>query len=180
MDGMVTGLFCIFALVALSSAIGMVISRSGVNAALMMMVSFCSTAALFVLLEAYFLAALQVLVYAGAIVVLFLFIVMLLDAREAKQESRALAVFMSFFSIALLFSGVIALFFGIRHTLDPMPLLGPAPAQGLTLEAFSTAPKQLGQLLFSKYVLPFECAGFLLLSAMVGVIHLKHRQEEAL
>ena len=75
-------LFYIFAAITLVSALIMVLSPNAVNGAMCMIVSFVGTAALFVLLEAYFLAALQILVYAGAVMVLFLFIIMLLDVDK--------------------------------------------------------------------------------------------------
>ena len=79
---MIDFLFYLFAAITLLSALFMVLSPNAVNGAMCMIVSFVSTAALFVLLEAYFLAILQVLVYAGAVMVLFLFIIMLLNAES--------------------------------------------------------------------------------------------------
>ena len=80
-------LFYFFAVLAIVCALLVVFSRNAVNAAMFLIVTFLSMAALFVLLGAYFLAVLQVLVYAGAVVVLFLFIVMLLDVKGGKRHS---------------------------------------------------------------------------------------------
>lgn len=168
-------LFLLFGALAVVSGLAMVLSRDGVNAAMLMMVSFASTAALFVLLEAYFLAALQLLVYAGAIVVLFLFIIMLLNVKEGRiPAQKPWGLFVSFFSAALLLSGVAWLFMYFQHSGAVIGVEGPAPAES-TVQAFSTAPKHFGYLLFSKYLLPMQCAGFLLLTAMVGVIHLRQK-----
>lgn len=175
---MLMGLFIVLAGVALLGGLGMVLSRRGVDAAMLMMLSFGSTAGLFVLLEAYVLAALQLLVYAGAIVVLFLFIIMLLDAKEAAGGSKTVWKRAgSLFCGAILLCGSAWIFMQFQKTAQP-PSLAEAPALAATAQGFSTAPKAFGFFLLTKYLLPMQCAGFLLLTAVVGVIHL--RQPKAL
>ena len=138
-----------------------------------MIVSFLGTAALFVLLEAYFLAIMQVLIYAGAVMVLFLFIIMLLDVEkeggiiEYKHKLTTGASIIGFALFAIL---ICSLFSG-EHL--PEPKLLPVPenptefGQGVPL---TTSSKSFGYILFTKYMLPFQVTGFLLLSAMIGVI----------
>lgn len=162
---MVDFLFYAFAFLTLLSALGMVAARNPVNGAMFMILSFVGTAALFVLLEAYFLAAVQVLVYAGAVVVLFLFIIMLLDASKTEKLRPSTATLAaSLIGLGLLAAGVVALF-----TVDGgLPAADPGAAVATTISAF-------GRLLFTKYQLPFQLAGFLLLVAMLGVIHISRR-----
>ena len=80
--------FYIFATITLGAAVLTVTNRNAVNSAMFLIATFLGMAALFVLLEAYFLAVIQVLVYAGAVVVLFLFIIMLLDIQGARDSTR--------------------------------------------------------------------------------------------
>jgi NADH-quinone oxidoreductase subunit J len=158
-------LFYLFAGLTLLAGVGMVASRNPVNGALFMILAFVGTAALFVLLEAFFLAAVQVLVYAGAVVVLFLFILMLLDAEQAgRLRPSTPTLVASLIGLGLLAAGVLALF-----TVEGgLPVAEPGEATATTIAAF-------GRLLFTKYMLPFQLAGFLLLVAMLGVIHISRR-----
>jgi NADH-quinone oxidoreductase subunit J len=176
-------LFYFFATLTLVSALVMVASRSVVNAAVAMIVCFVTTAALFVMLEAYFLAALQVLVYAGAVMVLFLFIIMLIDTdrMEAVWKGRlttAAAVIGA--ALVLTFTGVLLL---QTDALPAVELLEAVriPEGTESGFAFSTAAKSFGYSLYTKYLLPFQVAGFLLLMAMLGVIVIskKSAQEKA-
>ena len=159
----------------------MIFSRHPVSAAMFMIVSMVSVAGFFVLLEAFFLAILQVLVYAGAVMVLFLFIIMLLDVGpEAGKTSRV--------KIISGLAGVLC--FGILMVLcliavvDASPVCAscsswPALSENSLVNGqsllFSTSVKSFGFGLFSKYMLPIQVAGFLLLAAMVGVIILSKR-----
>src|SRR5688572_4689139 len=123
------------------SSIGVVRSRSAIYAVLWLVAAMCFTAVLFVLLGAYLVAAVQVLVYAGAILVLFLFIVMLMDL---KQPEKPPAVPAAVFAAA---SGLA--FLGLTLTVVKTLQIPAAPAQEGTAES-------VGRLLFSQYVLPFE------------------------
>lgn len=156
-------LFIIFAVLTLVSALLTASSRNPVNAAMSMIVSFVGMAALMVLLETYFLAILQVLVYAGAIVVLFLFIIMLIDAEKAPKPGlvRLAAAVIAF---ALTTAGVFSLFFGS----------GVSAATELP-EATMNTVQIFGVELFTHYMLPFQVAGFMLLIAMLGVIVLSKK-----
>lgn len=139
-------------------------SRSPVNSAMFLVLTIVSLAGLFVLLHAFFLAAVQILVYAGAVMVLFLFVIMLLNLKE--EERRSLK------KVALVGGGVtvVALAVMVRTAITQSPL-GVAAAP--TIEG-KTQP--LGELLFTKYLLPFEILSVLLLVAMVGVVLLSKKE----
>ncbi len=151
----------------------MVILPNAVNGAMCMIVSFLGTAALFVLLEAYFLAIIQVLVYAGAVMVLFLFIIMLLDVDKEGgiiEYKHKLTIGASILGCSLFVGLVYSLFSG-GHLPEPELLaVSENPTELANGIPFTTSSKSVGYSLFTKYMLPFQVTGFLLLSAMIGVI----------
>ena len=162
----------------------MVCSKHPVSAAMFMIISLVGVAALFVLLEAFFLAVLQILVYAGAVMVLFLFIIMLLDVGpEGGKASRMKLIsgLAAAFSISLL----IVIFLIIVKDyglLNGSVSWSSRPestelTQGENL-VFTTAVKNFGYGLLTKYMLPLQISGFLLLAAMVGVIVLSKKDEK--
>ena len=166
-------LFYFFATLSVGGGVLMVASRHPVSAAMFMIISLVSVAALFVLLEAFFLAILQVLVYGGAVMVLFLFIIMLLDVGpEGGKVSRIkmLSGLAGCLSVGILiilllqFSGI-----GEASLENWQPIQDTEEVVGDSL-IFSTSLKNFGYGLFTKYMLPIQVAGFLLLAAMVGVI----------
>jgi NADH-quinone oxidoreductase subunit J len=175
-------LFYIFSAVILISALVMVLSSNAVNGAMAMIVSFVGTAVLFVLLEAYFLAIIQVLVYAGAVMVLFLFIIMLLDegSTEKGYLKDKMTLGASIVGFALIVVLVCSAFVGGNHLPEPslLPVLENPTGEGLGMP-FTTSSKSFGYSLFTKYMLPFQVAGFLLLAAMIGVIVVSKKHEEA-
>jgi len=157
------GLFWVFAATALIFGVMVLFSRNPVNSAMFLVLTIGSLAGLFVLLHAFFLAAIQVLVYAGAVMVLFLFVVMLLDLKaEERRKVKVVAAIAGFASV-----GVFLLIF-----LKSLGQSGLATAGPPTLEG-GTVP--LGKLLFTQYLLPFEIVSVLLLVAMVGVILLSKK-----
>jgi len=160
-------LFHFFAALTLVPAFFVATSRKPVNAAMNMMLSFVGLSAMFVLLETYFLAVLQVLVYAGAIVVLFLFIVMLIDAGKSPQPNiiRFLASLAAF--ALLVFGGYTLVFSG-----------GAGPFAEISTESPANMAQNFGTLLFTRYLLPFQITGFMLLIAMIGVIVVSKGPEE--
>lgn len=158
--------FYIFSAIALVSAFAVVFSPNAVNAAMSLIVTFVSMAALFVLLESYFLAVVQVLVYAGAVVVLFLFIIMLLDVKEsAKRQLKILSVAAGLIGFAILWIGIFAIVGSESLT---------AGSDAVT-ETTSVSLKTFGSQLFTTYLLPMQVTGFLLLISMVGVIVLSKK-----
>ncbi len=159
-------LFYIFAAGTLLSAFLMVASRNPVNSAMFLIVSFVGIAALFVMLESYFLAVIQVLVYAGAVVVLFLFIIMLLDVEDSdKIRPKIFTIVAGGLAFALLAIGVLGLFASGAG--------GPEPE--LPMRTAASLSRNFGYQLFTKYMLPFQMIGFLLLAAMVGVIYISKK-----
>jgi NADH-quinone oxidoreductase subunit J len=161
-------LFHLFSAVTLACAVLVVASRNTVASAVSLVATFLGIAALFVLLEACFLAVIQVLVYAGAVVVLFLFIVMLLDAKGAGRPGfRVTTALAGGFAAALLLVGVGTLVLAVRE--QPAIEL-PAVAPGAGLKGF-------GRALFTTYLLPVQATGLLLLVAMLGVAFLGRRLE---
>lgn len=166
------GLFTFFAALTLGAALLLVLSRNAVTSAMGMILALVGIAADFFLLDAYFLGVLQVLVYAGAVMVLFLFIIMLLDTDEApgaypwKTAALGLATFF------LLAAAVVGLFIWSGAFVSGLPA-GPTPPELSANPAeFTTAAKSFGRLLYTKYLLPLELAGLLLLVALVGVVSL--------
>ncbi len=160
-------LFYVFA--ALTLACGALVvanpfSRNPVTSAMFLVLTIVGLAGLFVLLHAFFLAAVQVLVYAGAVMVLFLFVIMLLDLKE--EERRRIR---AFGFAAGLVSGIamLAIFLRALMATHPGRDLPPPSVEG------TTAP--LGKLLFTQYLLPFEIVSVLLLVAIVGVILLSKK-----
>ena len=164
---MVEFLFYLFALITLLGAGSVVLSRNLVNAAMLLIVSFVGTASLFILLGAYFLAAVQVAVYAGAVIVLFLFIIMLLNVGTAKKlKPNYLSLAASSIAGLILVLGFLKLFKrGENFTRDT---LQDAPPIATTTQSFDVE-------LFTTYMLPFQLAGILLLIAMLGVIFISKR-----
>jgi NADH-quinone oxidoreductase subunit J len=155
--------FIITAIVAIVGAAAMLLSKNAVHSALFMLLNFSSIAVLFLLLRAPFLFAVQLIVYAGAIIVLFLFVVMLLGAERAEDETdqlawqRPVALIMG---LVLLAEAVYVFFFRSGATLN-------ATVAGD--EAFA-APVRIGEALFTTYLLPFEITSVILLAALIGVV----------
>lgn len=161
-------LFYLFASLSVLSAFLVAVSRNPVNGAMSMIVAFVGVAALFVLLETYFLGIIQILVYAGAIIVLFLFIIMLIDAEHAPRAGLVTTL-ASLAALGLLVTGAWTLAFSGHSGPLTRETLAPAPAD--TVYRF-------GVELFTRHVLEFQLAGFLLLVAMIGVIVISRKHAE--
>ena len=157
-------LFYIFTALTLICGALVILNRNPVNSAMFLVLSIASLAGLFVLLHAFFLAAIQVLVYAGAVIILFLFVIMLLDLKE--EERRRIKIFGAWAGII----AVVAIGFVLTRAISRSDL--PAVTQGALPAGSTTA---LGKLLFTEYLLPFEILSVLLLVAMVGVVLLSKR-----
>ena len=139
-------------------------SRNPVTSAMFLVLTIISMAGLFVLLHAFFLAAVQVLVYAGAVMVLFLFVIMLLDLKEEERRKiKKLGFVTGFVAVA----AIVGLF--IRS------LLATNPGRELTNPTAVGDTATLGKMLFMNYLLPFEIVSILLLVAMVGVFLLSKK-----
>ncbi|HTX20543.1 MAG TPA: NADH-quinone oxidoreductase subunit J [Candidatus Aquilonibacter sp.] len=138
-------------------------SRNPVTSAMFLVLTIISMAGLFVLLHAFFLAAVQILVYAGAVIVLFLFVIMLLDLKEeVRRKIKIYGLLAGLISVG----AIIAIFFkSLRAT----------PLNAQTSPSIEGGTAALGKLLFTNYVLPFEVVSVLLLVAMIGVILLSKK-----
>jgi NADH-quinone oxidoreductase subunit J len=167
-------LFFVFATVAIGSAFGVVLGRSPVASLLFMVMALASVAGIYVLLEAHFLAAVQVIVYAGAIMVLFMFVIMLLNlGHEYHRDLRAGAFSLVAFAVSGAIAGLLARRFGSAD--DLFAFLDGADA----IDAALVEKGALGVIaepLFTTYVVPFEITGILLLVAIVGALALAKRR----
>ena len=139
-------------------------SRNPVTSAMFLVLTIVSMAGLFVLLRAFFLAAVQILVYAGAVIVLFLFVIMLLDLK-AEQRRK-----FNKFGIA---TGLISV--GAITAIFIRAIAGSGSAASSTSPTVEGSTPALGHMLFTEYLLPFEILSVLLLVAMVGVILLSKK-----
>ena len=157
--------FIVIGAISLAAAYGVVASRLPIHSALFLLVHFAMLAVLYITLDAQFLAATQVIVYAGGIVILILFVIMLMDVRE--EERRRFQKFGTFLGIA-----AIAGLAGIMTNTVRLSGIGESLVKSGEGETDS-----LGKLLFTSYVLPFEIISVLLLVAMVGCILLSKREE---
>ncbi len=138
-------------------------SRNPVYCAIFMILSFAATAGLFVLLGAFLLAAVEVLVYAGAIMVLFLFVIMLINLRTEEQEGLRLN------PLAIVAAGTFLALVS-RALKDLGPAVADAP------NALEGSPGLIAETLFRRYVVPFEAVSMLLLAAILGTVVLARRQ----
>jgi NADH-quinone oxidoreductase subunit J len=160
-------LFYVFAFLTLVCGVMVVanpFSRNPVTSALFLVLTIVSMAGLFVLLHAFFLAAVQVLVYAGAVMVLFIFVIMLLDLQD--EERRKIKKFG-------LVAGLISV--GAIAAIFVRSLLASKPGENLPAPQLEGGTAALGKLLFTDYLLPFEIVSILLLVAMVGAILLSKK-----
>ena len=164
---MITVLFYVFAAIAVGGALGVVMSKNPVGSLLSMMAMLGGIAAIFVLLEAHFLAAIQIIVYAGAIMVLFLFVIMLLNLGHDYQKDLKGGVF-ALFSFAT--GGAMAGFLSIRLGGAGLAEDGPGGAAIDAAIAEHGVVGAIAQPLYTTYVVPFEITGILLLVALVGAL----------
>ena len=156
--------FFFFAAVAVIFALVVILHRNAVVSALSLVVSFFSLSVMYVLLDAPFLAALQVIVYAGAIMVLFLFVIMLLNLQHKHEEpTRPVQQFLGFASSA-------AFGIGLVYYLAKYAVYRTLP-QGV----FPSDARTIGVRLFEAYAFPFEMVSILLLAAIVGALFLSGR-----
>ena len=160
-------LFYVFGALALVSALAMVLNvRNTVAAAMSLVVTMTALAGVYLLLEAYLVAVIQIMVYAGAIVVLFLFVVMLLNLRsDAFPAARS--VLWKLVGVAASLAVLVAF---VRF------LPGRVPAAAAELPAGFGGYRDVGRELFTSYVLPFEITSYLLLAAIVGAVVLAKRR----
>lgn len=161
-------LFWIFALVMLVFGAAVVINRNPIASALSLVISFMGLSALFMSLDAFFIGIIQVLVYAGAVMVLFLFIIMLLDLRTETRRKMNAVAFVGGLAVAFAFFIQLYLIVGqLQAAKQTFPPLGAAKTDDV---------HNIGLLLFTNYTLPFQIIGVLVLVATIGVIVLSKRE----
>jgi len=158
--------FTLFSAIALLGGLNVVLRRNPVHCALYLVVAFLGIAGLFLTMGSGVLAAIQVMVYAGAIMVLFLFVILLLNLEHTAFEGVSLARGASALVAVATAALILWPFVGVTDPTRTVPA-GAAPA---TVE-------NVGAALFQRYALPFEIVSLLLLVAMVGAIHLARRPD---
>lgn len=159
-------LFFLLSILCVGSVLGMIISKNQAYNALFLILAFASLGGLFGLLEAPFIAVVQIIIYAGAIMVLFIFVIMMINIKEGiPPEKKKWTLYLSLglavvliIELALAFKGAFSL---------PVPI-----------ETLSGSPVSLGRLLFTKYLYPFEITSVLIIAALVGAIVLVKRKEK--
>jgi NADH-quinone oxidoreductase subunit J len=166
--------FYLFAFTAVASAIFVVISRNPVHSVLWLILTFFSAAALFVLLGAEFIAMLMLIVYVGAVAVLFLFVVMMLDVDFAELRGSVAGYLPLGLAIGLILLMELGIVFGNWIFAENAPALRAAVAPAPEDVENTVA---LGQLIYTDYVFLFQTAGLILFVAMIGaiVLTMRHR-----
>ncbi len=161
--------FYLFAGITLLSAVMVITARNPVHSVLFLILAFFNAAGLFVLLGAEFVAMILVIVYVGAVAVLFLFVVMMLDMSFADLRKGA----MKYVPVGILAGGILLaeliVVFGAWAMKDGAEPVQPIPADITNTEA-------LGRVLYTEYILAFQVSGLILLVAMIGAIVLTHRR----
>jgi NADH-quinone oxidoreductase subunit J len=155
-------LFLGLAGIAVAAAVAMLFSRNAVYAALFLVINFLTIAAIYLLLHAAFIAAVQVSVYAGAIMVLFLFVIMLLGAEKVETSTKELWQRPAALALAAIL--MIELAYAILRPEGAVEKVLTAVPEGFG------SPETVGRVLYSRYLLPFEAISILLLVSMVGAI----------
>jgi NADH-quinone oxidoreductase subunit J len=160
-----TILFACFGLAAIAGAVWVILGKNAAWSALGLLVNFCSLGALYILLNAPFVAIIQFIVYAGAIVVMFLFVVMLLMVQKGEGEDRKTIQHYAGIVLAVVLAAGL-LYFGVQAAM-PHGALPASPTDNVRV---------LGLTLFSGYLLPLQMAGVLVLIAMIAVVVLAKKK----
>ncbi len=159
---MVTYLFVLLAVLAIASALAMVLNKNTVNSALFLVLNLLSVAGLYLLLQAQFLAMIQIVVYAGAIMVLFLFVIMLLNIDDEQNLLNKFRVkYVLVFLLGVVVFGQII--YSLGDVTDMLPEISADMEHAGTVEA-------IGDVMYSDYLLPFEVTAILLTAAVVGAL----------
>ncbi len=161
-------IFLYFAAVILISAVLMITRRNPVHSVMFMLLLFFHIAGVFVLLNAEFLAAVQLIVYAGAILILYLFVVMLLNVDRESTTARANRFWPWMVAFGVLIAGEVIMLISRGNF--------PAEAGQSMRLATGNGVMQLGELLYQKYLVPFEVASIILLVGLVGAVMLAKKR----
>ena len=168
-----TIVFYVLAVVTIAAGVMVIASRNPVQSVLFLILAFFNSAGLFVLMGAEFLAMILVIVYVGAVAVLFLFVVMMLDINFSELRAGFLQYLPLGAFVGIILRDELYLLFGTGaidiHVPDVLAVATPAPEEVSNTRA-------LGNILYTRYAYLFQGAGFILLVAMVGAIVLTHRK----
>jgi NADH-quinone oxidoreductase subunit J len=159
-------IFFVLAALAVLGAVSLILQRHPIHSALSLILVMVSLAGLYLLMGAEFIAAVQIIVYGGAVMVLFVFVIMLLNAGEEERTNFSKIATYGGIPLALALAGLIGA--AVVRSSENLP----APAAGGAL----SSTKQLSMLLFSTFVYPFELTSFLILIAILGAIVLAQRE----
>ena len=169
--------FAVAAVIIIAGAVGVIVERNPVNSALSLVITLFGTALIFLLLGDDFIAAVQVIVYAGAIVVLFLFVIMFLGvdkkemiAREPLKAQRPIALLLVLVSVV----GILLLGAGAHYA------LGASSSTGVANHQSGGEVAALGRAVFTTYLLPFEATAALLIIAIIGAVVLTKRHNDGI
>ena len=160
-------LFLLLSLVCVGAVLGMILSKNQAYSALFVVLAFSGTAGLFALLDAPFIAVVQIIIYAGAILVLFIFVIMMvdIDAELAPEKKKGTLYLAGLLGAILLIELLVAL----KVVFTPLGTVG---------SSSSGSPTDLGHLLFTKFLYPFEITSILIIAALVGAIVLVKKREK--
>jgi NADH-quinone oxidoreductase subunit J len=162
-----SSIFYLLSIILLVSTAVAITRRDAIHAVVYLMISFIATGLIFYLLGAPFLALLEIIIYAGAIMVLFLFIIMMLRLTPSRKNWRS-ALFQ--WAPAMVLGGLSLILAAVMISADP--------AARPALKTLTAGPRELGQFLFQKYWFPVEIASFLLLIALVGALFLGRQEKK--
>jgi len=161
-------MFYIFAIGAVVSGLVMVTQKRPVRAAMALIACMSFLAGLYVLLDAHLIAVLQLIVYAGAIMVLFLFVIMLLNVDQKEGQTARNAVLLQFIAVLVVGLSLVMMVSLVKVDMSLFALGDGASQFGTT--------RAVGKMLFTEFLLPFEIASVLLLAAIVGAVILAKRR----
>ena len=177
-------LFFVLAIISIVAAIMVISTKSPVSSALFLVLVMCALAGLFVLLGAIFLAALQVIVYAGAIMILFLFVIMLLNLRrdEYGHDPHRIQKYLGFaLVVVILIQGILIVNWAMKDfSTTQQALLGagtPTPSDSLSVPVDYNSADEVAKTLFTKFTYPFEVTSILLLAAIIGAVAIARKTQ---
>ena len=168
-------LFYLFSIVLVAAAVGVITARNPVHCALFLVLAFFNSAVIWLLMEAEFLAIVLLLVYVGAVMVLFLFVVMMLDINVARMREG----FTRYAPLGILVAALVVVEIGSVVWVKNLGGAAPEAVASAAVEGYSNT-RALGELLYTKYLYPFELAAVLLLVAIVAAIALTMRHRVGL
>lgn len=169
-------LFFVFGVLAVIGALNVILQRNPIYCAIGLIVTLCSLAGLFLTLSAQFIAAIQIIVYAGAIMVLFVFVIMLLNVRAEESRFDRYKL-LKWLAVPLFLALLGEIYYVVRTVSNPLPRIA-ATGSAPPAEILGTV-ESIGNAMFTSYLLPFEATSVLILMAIVGAMLLARRERES-